>query len=185
MKILTMQSNSCPYFAKKLPVIDESWSIFPNNYLAKWLKWPEFLGWSKFPRIHVNSFKAYTSFDHIFLWGISENVNFKQMIEYFHHDVIVMTLTRYSTFVIKKMHVYDFFSLDILWSLLINKMPTRFRSAQFGHPFSKSWLRPWSDTYEGVLIKNHFNGFLSGSCSFWIKRNPASNTGELGYDGPL
>ena len=33
MNILTKQSNSCHYFAIQLPVIDEGWSIFPNNYL--------------------------------------------------------------------------------------------------------------------------------------------------------
>ena len=50
MKILTKQNDSCPYFVKRLPVIDQGWSIFLNNYFVKLLYWPKFLGWSKFPR---------------------------------------------------------------------------------------------------------------------------------------
>ena len=32
----TYKSNSCPYFAKKRPVIDQGWSIFPNDYLENY-----------------------------------------------------------------------------------------------------------------------------------------------------
>ena len=35
MKILTKQSNSCRYFVKQLPLIDQGWSIFSNNYFCK------------------------------------------------------------------------------------------------------------------------------------------------------
>ena len=35
MKILTKQSNGCPYYVKQLSVIDQGWSIFPNISFCK------------------------------------------------------------------------------------------------------------------------------------------------------
>ena len=42
----------------------------------------------------------------------------------------------------KFIHVYGF-SLNILWSSLKIWMPKNLTIVNFGHPVSKSWLRPW------------------------------------------
>ena len=41
----------------------------------------------------------------------------------------------------EQVHVYGCFQ-SILWSPLKNRMPENVRIASFGHPISKSWLRP-------------------------------------------
>ena len=35
MNILTKHSNKRPYIVKELPVIDQGWSVFTNDYFAK------------------------------------------------------------------------------------------------------------------------------------------------------
>ena len=42
-------------------------------------------------------------------------------------------------------------NLSILWSPLKIWTPTKFTIANFGHPVSKSWLRPWSRTSSILL----------------------------------
>ena len=39
-------------FVKWQLSIDQGFPRFPMNYFAKYLKWPKFLGWSRFPRIY-------------------------------------------------------------------------------------------------------------------------------------
>ena len=77
--------------------------------------------------------------------GISSNVNLKHIIEFLHLHIIPMTLYKdimpyFDTFI----HVYGW-NLSILWSPLIIWMPKNYTIANFGHPVSKSWLRPWEE----------------------------------------
>ena len=78
-----------------------------------------------------------------FLWRISQNVNLKHIIYIFPLHMIPMTLYNdIMPYVDKFIHVNGW-NLGILWSPLKIWTPKHFTIANFGHPVSKSWLKPW------------------------------------------
>ena len=79
----------------------------------------------------------------IFLRGIFKNVSLKHIIEFFHLYIIPMTLYKDKmTYLYEFIHVYGW-NLNILWCPFKFWTPNNFTKANFGHPVSKSWLRPW------------------------------------------
>ena len=70
----------------------------------------------------------------------------------------------------KFIHVYGL-NLNILWSSLKIWMPINFTIANFGHPVSKSWLRPLSSIFLSIL--STFCAYLQtfpGKLSSWLPR---------------
>ena len=96
----------------------------------------------------------------IFLCGISKNPNLKLIIEFFHLLIIPMTLfNNIMPYFNEFIHVYGW-NMSILWSHLKIWMPKNFTTANFRHPVSKSWLRPW---LAGIQVYHTlFLGSLSG-----------------------
>ena len=79
------------------------------------------------------------------LWGISLNVNLKHIFKLFHCHIIPMILYKdIMPYFDKYKHVHGW-NLSILWSPLKIWTPKNFTLANFRHPVSKSWLRPWSN----------------------------------------
>ena len=85
-----------------------------------------------------------------FLWGISKNINLKNIIEFLHLHIIPMNKDIMPYFD-QSTHVYGW-NLSILWSPLKFWMPQNFTIANFGHPVSKSWLRPWLNPFSLLCI---------------------------------
>ena len=51
-----------------------------------------------------------------------------------------------------------YWKLSILWSPLKIWMPQKFATANFWHPVSKSWLRPWTVSLKFILQISIFEG---------------------------
>ena len=83
------------------------------------------------------------------LWGISLNINLKQKIEFFHLHIIPTTFykLRITCLILIniKLHVYSWIWVypSTLLSPLKIWTPQNFIIANFRHPVSNSWLRPW------------------------------------------
>ena len=76
--------------------------------------------------------------------GISWNINLKLIIDCFHLHMIPMNLYKDNMpYFDKFIHVYGW-NLSILWSTFKIWMPKNFTIANFRHPVSKFWLRPWA-----------------------------------------
>ena len=98
----------------------------------------------------------------ILLRGISLKVNLKHIIEFFHHHWIPMTLHKdIMLYFDKYIHVYGW-NLSLLWSSLKIWTPKNFTMANFRHPVSYSWLRPWALVLLRLYITSgHFSCTLS------------------------
>ena len=69
---------------------------------------------------------------------------------------------------IKFIHVYGW-NLSILWSPFKIWTPKNFTIANFGHPVSKYWLRPWTMLWILALFNNFFfycNWWIIGTCDY-------------------
>ena len=72
--------------------------------------------------LDIQTLKNHTSEYPIFLWDIiSKSVNLKQIIKYFHLNMIYMTSHKRTVFSIQ-IHAYGCF-LDLLWSPLVKGQP--------------------------------------------------------------
>ena len=86
------------------------------------------------------------------------NVNLKHIFELFHLHIIPITLYKdIMPYFDKFTHVYGW-NLSILWSPIKIWTSKNFKTANLGHPVSKSWLWPWTGHSSNV---NKFSSLIS------------------------
>ena len=100
----------------------------------------------------------------IFLCGISNNLNLKLIIEFFHLLIISMTLINdIMPYIDEFIHVYGW-NMSILWSPLKIWMPKNLTIANFRHPVSKSWLWPCHEESDFQAWRQFFKSPVHFRC---------------------
>ena len=125
--------------------------------------------WASFG--HPNPWKAPLRTHRLFCEEFSWNDNLRHIIEFFQLHIIPMILYKdIMPYFDKCIHFYGW-NLSILWSTLKIWTAKKFTIASFGHPVSKSWLRPWivGDIYllnqsiNPSVIASHGEGSHTGN----------------------